>query len=177
MMETCGSGGCESIAPSEGAAGATTGAADDMVAKEAAVKKRVVDVVDVEKAAVVKATTEKATADRTAADKTGVDKASVDKAAAYKAAADRATTDKAITDERAAEEGDAMNTVVAGVAQKSIAESANTDPTLAPVAGSKRAATLSDSTPPRSSFVVLGSSGTLSYSDACFSFPFHLSYV
>jgi hypothetical protein len=64
-----------------------------------------------------------------------------------------------------------------GATEKSITESVGPDPTLAPMTGSKRAASQNDSTTPRSGSVVLGSSGTLSRSDATFSFPFCLSYA
>jgi hypothetical protein len=61
---------------------------------------------------------------------------------------DRVTVDKAIMDERATEEADAKKPAAAGVAEKPITESVGPNPTLAPVVGSKRAATQSDSTPP-----------------------------
>jgi hypothetical protein len=56
--------------------------------------------------------------------------------------------DKAIAEERATEEADAKKTTVAGAAEKSVVESVDPDPIVAPTAGSKRAATVSDSTPP-----------------------------
>jgi hypothetical protein len=112
------------------------GTTDDAVAKEAAAKKTTMDVDATEEAAAVKATAEKTAADRATADKTAADKATADKVAA-----DKAVVDNAIADERAPEEAAAMKTVAAGAAQKSIMELAGPGSTLAPVAGSKRAAT------------------------------------
>jgi hypothetical protein len=97
--ETSRPGGGESIAPSEGAAGATVGAADDVAVKEAVVMKRGAEVVTVEKAAVVKATVEKAVTDRAIVEKTAAYKVTTDKATAEKATVDRATKDKAVADE------------------------------------------------------------------------------
>jgi hypothetical protein len=131
--------------PSEGAAGATAGATDDGVAKEAMAKKRAMGVVAIEKAAVAKATVEKVAADGAMVDKTAtvkittdkatMDKATADKAATDKATGDRATTDTFIVNERAAEDVDAKKTATTGAAEKSIMESTNLDATLAPVEG------------------------------------------
>jgi hypothetical protein len=97
--------------------------------------------------------------------------------AADKARVDMATVDKAITDGRATKEATAKKTTVAGAQiNPSWNQWAPTpllpwwwDPGGLP----------QQATPPllRSGSGVLGSSGMGSYSDACFSFPFHLSYA
>jgi hypothetical protein len=51
-------------------------------------------------------------------------------------------------DVRYAEEADAKMIAVAGAVEKSIVELVDPNPTVAPAAGSKSAATTSDSTPP-----------------------------
>jgi hypothetical protein len=68
MTETSGSGSDESTTPSEGVVGAIAGSIDDAVAKEATPKKRVVEVVTVEKAATIEDATNMAAADRTTVD-------------------------------------------------------------------------------------------------------------
>jgi hypothetical protein len=152
MTETSKSGGSEFVVPSEGAAGATSGATNDAATKEAATKKRVVKVFAAEKTTTVEAAVEKAVTDMAVADKTVADKAVANKAVVDKAVVDRATTDKAITNERVTVEADAKKTAVVAVAEKSTMESMDPDPTLALSAGSKRVATPSDSTPPKKHF-------------------------
>jgi membrane protein involved in colicin uptake len=136
MMKTSGSSGGESATPSEGPAAATMGVVDDAVAKEATMKKRAADVDTTKEAATIKAIVVKAMTDR----------------ATNKVAADKAAADKDITDERATEEAAAMKTAAAGAVEKSVMESAGPGSTLAPVAGSKRAATPSKSTPHQKHF-------------------------
>jgi hypothetical protein len=145
--ETSGPGGGESVAPSEEAAGATVGAANDVAAKEVVVMKRVSEVVTVEKAATVKATAEKEATNTATVEKTTAYKAATDKATVEKATVDRATKHKAVADEGATEEVDAKKIIAAGATEKPTTESVVPDPTIASVAGSKRAATQSNSTP------------------------------
>jgi hypothetical protein len=78
-------------------------------------------------------------------------------------------------DVRYAEEADAKMIVVAGAVEKSIVELVDPNPTVAlrldlGVLPQRVTPPL-----PRSDSMVLGSSGMLSCSDACFSFPFRLS--
>jgi hypothetical protein len=159
-MEASGSDRGTSGARSEGAAAADV--VDDVTAKEATTKKRVADVVAAEKTTAIKAATKKAATDKAAADKTATEKATtdtttadkvaVDKAVTEKATTDRATMNKAIMDERATEEAAAKKTVMAGATETYVMESVDSGSTLALAAGSKRAATPSDSTPPQKQF-------------------------